>query len=307
MIPASAETKPALLPHSFSPRHISPLFLLCAFALIALAACATPPPIPTPMAPTPTLVPLTQTLIPSPQQPTVTPTLTRAPLTAPTIIAAMRTHEWNYAVLGDSSSWGFMRVYPKYIEEDLGVRVKLFVWAFGNLSSANVLEQLRSNQQERLEVSQSQVITFYGNPLHLIGMRITNGNAGDKYDCSAQAVAQYKTEMGAIADEILLLRKGQPTIIRTYTRFMPFYRIWHATGQFEEYRRCVAALDAAILQVGKERGILVADTGLALNGLNRDQDPNDKSYLSDGVHENEVGAKIVADVFRKLGYAYIVP
>jgi hypothetical protein len=69
----------------------------------------------------------------------------------------------------------------------------------------------------------------------------------------------------------------------------------------------VAALGTAILQVGKERGILVADTGLALNGPNRDQDPNDKGYLEDTVHENEVGAKVVADVFRKLGYAYIVP
>ncbi|MCI0478229.1 MAG: hypothetical protein L0Y55_18465, partial [Anaerolineales bacterium] len=65
--------------------------------------------------------------------------------------------------------------------------------------------------------------------------------------------------------------------------------------------------DAAILQVGKERGILVADTGLALNGPNHDQDPNDKGYIADGIHENDEGAKVVADVFRKLGYAYIVP
>jgi hypothetical protein len=69
----------------------------------------------------------------------------------------------------------------------------------------------------------------------------------------------------------------------------------------------VASLDAAILQVGNERGILVADTGLALNGPNHDEDPYDKGYLADGVHENNVGAQVVADVFRKLGYEPIVP
>ena len=84
-------------------------------------------------------------------------------------------------------------------------------------------------------------------------------------------------------------------------------RLWKEHGQFEEYRRCVASLDAAILQVGNERGILVADTGLALNGPNHDEDPFDKGYLSDGIHENDEGAKIVAGVFRKLGYEPLVP
>jgi hypothetical protein len=113
--------------------------------------------------------------------------------------------------------------------------------------------------------------------------------------------------MSAIADEIMSLRKGQPTIIRTYTRFMPFYRQWRAGGMLDEYRRCVAALDAATLELGKERRILVADTGLALNGPNHDQDPNDLGYLYDGIHENDVGARVVADVFRKLGYGYVIP
>jgi lysophospholipase L1-like esterase len=83
--------------------------------------------------------------------------------------------------------------------------------------------------------------------------------------------------------------------------------VWNASGQFEEYRRCVAALDAAILQVGKEHGILVADTGVALNGPNHDEDPFDKGYLSDGIHENDAGAQVVADVFRKLGYEPLIP
>ena len=214
---------------------------------------------------------------------------------------------WNYAVLGDSSSWGFPKFYAGYIEADLGVKVNVLDWTTGGMTSAAVLDQLRANKQERLDVSRSEVVTFYGNPLHIVSLSITTGNYSDKYDCSAQAVARYKADMNGIAGEIFALRKGQPTIIRTYTRFMPFYRQWREGGQFDEYQRCVAALDEAILQVGKEHGIPVADTGLALNGPNHDQDPNDMGYLYDGVHENDVGAQVVADVFRKLGYAAVVP
>lgn len=215
--------------------------------------------------------------------------------------------EWSYSVLGDSSAWGFPKFYARYIEEDLGVKVKVKMWARGGATSADVLELLRSNGEERKDVSQSEVVTFYGNPLHLVGMRITSGYSKDRYDCSPQVVAQYKAEMGSLADEILLLRKGQPTIIRTYARFMPFYRIWKATGDFDEFRGCVAALDKAVFEMAAERGILVADTGVVMNGPNHDQDPFDKGYLADGIHENDEGAVIVAGVFRDLGYEPIVP
>jgi lysophospholipase L1-like esterase len=235
---------------------------------------------------------------PTPLLPAPTPAFVPTPLAGAT---------WKYTVLGDSSSWGFPPYYGKYIEEDLGVKVQRVSWAQGGYTSAQVLQQLRDDPQVRLDVSQSQVVTFYGNPLGLIGTRIASSGTSASYDCSLQAVSAYKAELAAMADEILSLRRGQPTLIRTYTRFMPFYRLWREQGQFEEYQRCVAALDAAILQVGKERGILAADTGLALNGPNHDQDPNDKGYLYDGVHENDAGAQVVAEVFRKLGYSAIIP
>jgi hypothetical protein len=281
---------------SYSDRLFVALALT--LALLLLAACA-------PAAPSSSSaasIPPTST--PPEPSPTAVPTATQ-PVTQPAI--ATPGAQWNYAVLGDSSSWGFPKFYAKYIEADLGVHLTMLNWTRGGLTSAAVLDELRSNQQERLDVSRSQVVSFYGNPLHITSLSIITGEYSDKYNCSPQAVARFKSEMSSIADEILLLRKGQPTIIRTYTRFMPSYRQWRAGGMFEEYSRCVAALDAATLELGKERGILVADTGLALNGPNHDQDPNDMGYLYDGMHENDIGARIVADVFRKLGYGYVVP
>ena len=215
--------------------------------------------------------------------------------------------EWSYVALGDSSAWGFPTYYARALEADLGVTVKVIKWVRGGMTSAEVLSQLRENEEERHDVREAEVVTFYGNPLGIIGLRITSGNPSDTYDCSPQAVATFKSQMSAIGDEIFALRKGQATIIRTYTRFMPFYQIWRESGQFDEFQRCVAALDTAVLELGREHAILVADCGLALNGPNHDQDPNDRNLLYDGIHENSEGAQIVAQVFRELGYEPVVP
>lgn len=248
---------------------------------------------------TPTVSLTAPTLIPSPM----------ASLPTPIWVPTPRPGEaWNYVVLGDSSSWGFPKFYVQSIEADLGVKVRLIDWTSGGLTSRNVLDNLRNNQKQRQDVSNAQIVTFYGNPVHIVSMSMAGASTNrSMYDCSARAVEQYKSELSGIADEIFILRKGQPTIIRTYTRFTPFYASWKEQGMFDEYRRCAAALDEAIMQVGREHGVLVADTGLALNGPNHDQDPNDKGYLIDGIHENEVGAQIVAEVFRKLGYAAVIP
>jgi lysophospholipase L1-like esterase len=46
----------------------------------------------------------------------------------------------------------------------------------------------------------------------------------------------------------------------------------------------------------------------AFNGPNHDQDPRDKGYIgSDGMHTNETGQDIIADLLRELGYEYSVP
>jgi lysophospholipase L1-like esterase len=169
-----------------------------------------------------------------------------------------------------------------------------------------VLSQLRDNKLLRLQVSQAEVVMYRGNPLNYV-MRIGTGSDNDKYDCSPQAVSAYKAEHKAVIAEIFSLRKGLPTIIRVYNLQTPWYRLWKEWGKYDEYRGCVAAFNAAIQQAAQEHGVPMADVHLAFNGPNDDEDPNDKGYLYDGVHENDMGSKVMADVFRKLGYAYIIP
>jgi hypothetical protein len=45
----------------------------------------------------------------------------------------------------------------------------------------------------------------------------------------------------------------------------------------------------------------------AFNGPGHDQDPLDKGLQDDNGLANEAGKKLIADLFRKLGYEPIVP
>jgi hypothetical protein len=45
-----------------------------------------------------------------------------------------------------------------------------------------------------------------------------------------------------------------------------------------------------------------------LNGPNGDQDPGDKGYLAaDGFHNNDAGARRIAELLRQLGYEPLAP
>jgi lysophospholipase L1-like esterase len=214
---------------------------------------------------------------------------------------------WNYVIIGDSSLLRFPQSYAEYIEADLGVKVKIIDWTAGYMPTSLVLSQLRDNKLLRLQVSQAEMVTYRGVPFNYI-MRIVTGSDSDKYDCSPQTVSAYKAEHDAIITEIFSLRKGLPTIIRAYNLYTPWYREWKEWGKYDEYRRCVGAFNAAIQQAAEEHGVLMADVHSAFNGPNDDEDPNDKGYLQiDRVHPNDVGARVMADLFRKLGYEPIIP
>jgi lysophospholipase L1-like esterase len=225
-------------------------------------------------------------------------------MSAPTVIAASG-KEWDYIVLGDSSSWGFPKFYAEHIEQDLGVKVKIVNRTSGGLSSSKLLGLVRLNEDYRHDISQAEVITIYANPGDYIGWGIVLGS--DAYDCSDKAIARYKADMDAIIAEIIALRKEQPTIIRTYNSYVPIYKRWKEWGKYEEYKRCWEALDRAVEEVSAARKIPFARVYDAFNGPTHDEDPSDKGYFYDGMHTNELGSKVMAEAFWKLGYEYIVP
>lgn len=253
--------------------------------MLLLTACGTPQPTPTPIPPTPTPIP-TNTPLP--------PTATAA---APEPGAS-----WDYVVLGDSTAWGFPDYYAADIEADLGVKVTVHYRTVGNLSSGVLLSMLRDDQELRSDISKAEVVTFIANPTEHIGWHIITGTG--THDCSPEALAGYRADLDAIITEILSLRGGSPTIIRAMDYYCPIYSQWKARGEYEENRRCWEALNEIIHQAAAEHNVPVAHVYDAFNGPNHDEDPREKGYIGpDGQHTSKEGRKVIADLFRELGYA----
>lgn len=242
--------------------------------------------------------------------PTATQTRTLVPLTTPTVVAAMGGEEWHYVVLGDSQMWGIGDYYAKYIEADLRVKVELDDYWKGLTTATDLLDDLRTFDVVRNAVKRANVVTLHTNPAGSIGWHAATLHESDKYDCSDQALANYKADLDAIFGEILTLRKGQPTIIRVMGNYANFHLFseWKRLGMYDEYKRCSEAAVAIYYQAAAEHNIPIADVFSAFNGPNHDQDPRDKGYmLEDDMHPSDAGRQVIADQFRKLGYEYIVP
>ncbi len=214
--------------------------------------------------------------------------------------------EWDLVVLGDSTAWGFGQYYAAAIEADLGVKVTLNDLWRGGLTTRQLLDDLRTFDVYRKAIKDAEVITFIANPTDHIGWAIVG--EGDKYDCSPKALAGYKADLDAIIKEISALRKGKPTLIRTYDFYNAIYGEWKKSSKYEEYKRCWEAVSVTIHQVAAEKNIPVAEVYAAFNGPNHNEDPKDKGYIQpDGEHPSEAGAQVIAEAFRKLGYVPIVP
>jgi len=210
-------------------------------------------------------------------------------------------------VLGDSSQWGFGTFYAAYMEADLGVKVQVQDRTIGGLSSKDLLERLRTNQRLRSEIHNAEVITFSpGGPTPYTGMGC-QGNC-DPPNASVDALAAYKADCEAIVAEIAALRHGKPTLIRVSTYYCPYCKRWKEEGCDAECRPYWDTINAVITEVAGEHHIPFANLFAAFSGPDYDEDPHDKGYIGpDGVHANEAGQKVIADAFRKLGYATIVP
>lgn len=127
-------------------------------------------------------------------------------------------------------------------------------------------------------------------------------------------MAAFKEDYEAIITEILSLRRGSETIIRTMDLYMPYYGEWRERGIYDDCWRCWEAVNEIIHQVAAERGIPVASVYEAFNGPEHEEDPQDKGYVHTvGIGSwivgeiNETGQALIADLFQELGYEPMVP
>ena len=230
---------------------------------------------------------------------------------------------WDYVALGDSLATGFgaftgyVPRYEAHIETDTGVAVTRTNLAQNGWTSSQLLSALRNDAKFRRAVRGAEVVTWDigGNDLRAARNSYKNGTCGgaDNQDCLRAAVAKLETNWDAITAEVLTLRSTSNTIVRTMDIYNPYVRsdissdTWQNDGgmnDFQVFKIYVDEVNQHIAATSGARNVPYAKVYLAFNGVNGDEDPGAKGYLSfDGLHPNDTGHRIIAGELRKLGYA----
>jgi hypothetical protein len=230
--------------------------------------------------------------------------------------------EWDLLWISDSSGWDVAEVFAAMVAEDTGKTINVQDKWVGGLPAGVIYESLTgqysgpSMVMDKMPelVAEAEIIVFYGNPSESINesrpgdWECTSGYGSYVVDCDPEIFSVYIEHLEAIYQKMFELRAGQPTIIRTYDAYNPRINIFKEQGVYEDCRQCWGInYNAAIHQAAAAFNIPVAGIAEAWNGPNWDTDPNDLGYTKDGEHPNELGAQVIAQALRDLGYEPVAP
>ena len=205
---------------------------------------------------------------------------------------------WDYVILGGMiGTWRSTEYYGDYIENDLGVTIVRHDYMWPEQMVSQLLENLRNEEELRDDIINAEVIT--------IGIGFTDMDTILYYPphLRNKELKTFRETYDAILSEILSLNNSPDTIIRVMDFYWPLVRYHKELGIYEDTKRTWMEFNKCIAEVAEKHGIPVAQVFQAMNGVNGDDDPNEKGYLaSDGQLLNDEGHQVVAKLFRELGY-----
>jgi len=242
---------------------------------------------------------------------------------------------WTYTAMGDSFATGetfdpnynvtpYVTRYQGYLSADNGVTVTLSNLGRHGMTSGQLLNNLMTNTTFQADLPQSDVITWNIGVNDFTGARnnYLSGHCGkgkgDNQDCLRTMVANFTVNWDQIVVQILSRRSAGNTIIRTMDLFNPWVATDQATNTTPDNRETGPArgnnfqvleyyldqMNDHMAQSAAANGFLLARLHDAFNGLSGTEDPVVKGLIApDGEHPNDVGAELIAQVFRSLGYA----
>jgi lysophospholipase L1-like esterase len=158
-------------------------------------------------------------------------------------------------------------------------------------------------------VREAEVVVVYGNPLesfskaHRGDWNCVSQSAPYVKDCAPETFDAYRSDLGAVYQEILKLRGEEPVLIRAFDAYNPLYSVYREQGVYDECLGCWENYNQAIHQAAMAHGVPLARVFDAFNGCDHDEDARDKGYIrEDGEHTTGAGRQVIADLLRELGY-----
>jgi lysophospholipase L1-like esterase len=227
---------------------------------------------------------------------------------------------WDLVALGDSTPSGFgvdeqhsyVQVYAGYIEEHLGVDVAVHNWGTNNTTTvAGWVEVVRENQELRQDLQNAEVITIWLG-WHDVIPSIGLGIGGPCYqqddevdlDCLREVTDPMQRGFNDLLSEIVALANPAETLILIADVGIPsrFVARWKAYGTLDLLKRQAYEVwrDYIVKSAGDHK-VHVVHTYEVINGPNGDQETPSAYLQSDGLHFNEQGHKLLADIHHKIG------
>ena len=245
---------------------------------------------------------------------------TMVPKHASTLIAKRGDTSWDLVALGDSTPTGYgvgadhsyVQVYAGYIKEDLGVDVVVHNWTTN--STQAVIEAVRGNEKLREDLRNAEVITIWLG-WHDVIPSIGIGRGGPCYkradevdvDCLGEVTNPMREGFDKLLSAIVSLASPDETLILIADVGIPplFVARWKEYGTLDLLKRhAYEVWRDYIIQAASKHNVHVVYTHEVINGPNGDQEVLPEYMQSDGLHFNEQGHKLLADVHRKVGYQY---
>ncbi|MCA1564614.1 MAG: DUF4214 domain-containing protein [Acidobacteria bacterium] len=232
--------------------------------------------------------------------------------------AAAQAQTWQYTALGDSlaaglndSQGGYAARYRNYVQADTGATVNLVNKGVSGLTSAGLLNALRTDDTLRAQIANSQIVTWNigANDFQDAVARYQSGTCGgaDNQDCIRATVASFKANWNAIIAQILSLRSPSNTIIRTMDNYNPAVDLARVFGFLPVIKPYLDDINRFIILSAINNRIAPALVYQAFNGLNGELDAGRRGYISaDGIHPNDTGHDIIAGQFRATSYQPLV-
>jgi hypothetical protein len=216
---------------------------------------------------------------------------------------------WQLVWFSDSGAWGVASDWAKRIEQAHGVHVEVFDYiGYGGLGSVSaLLARVRDEKPLRKQIAGAEVVMIYTSPdqlpLDYEKACLTTSSTVRPRPLTAETLQPFREQLTTIFDEVVKLRDGRPTLMRSLDLYVPVVATWRKAGVYDACTADWSAFADVQREVAAAHDVPLVSMYDAFNGPRHDQDPVTKGYIGpDGIHTTAAGKSVILGALDATGY-----